>query len=122
MSGSVGLTTLEISAPVNVEKLSKTETAVSSQGTDRYCSCSRCCFICFYAICFSVLKDTRYWNENTLDAIMEKSNQLHENILMLKEHCTLDDLPNSLAEDVARIEARFNVAYKTGKKSKNRYF
>ena len=122
ISESVGLTTPEISAPVNIENLNKTEITVSSHGNDTSCSCSRCCFICFYAICFSVLKDMRHWNENTLDAIIEKSYQLHDNILMLKEECMVSDLPNSLAIDVASIEARFNVAYRAKKRSKNRYF
>ena len=32
--------------------------------------------------------------------------------MMLKEHCTVSDLPNSLAIDVATIQTRFNVLYK----------
>ena len=59
MSGRVGLTAPEISPPVNIEKFNKTEITVSSQGNDTVCSCSRarCCFICFYAICFSALRE-----------------------------------------------------------------
>ena len=35
---------------------------------------------------------------------------------MLKEHCTVSDLPTSLAIDVANIEASFNVVYIGGRK------
>ena len=40
---------------------------------------------------------------------------------MLKEHCTVSDLPTCLAIDVANIEARFNVVYK-GKKEQESLF
>ena len=79
-----------------------------------FCSCRECCFVCFYAICFSILKEIRYWNENTLAAIIENSNYVHEK-MMLKEHCTVSDLPTSLGIDVANIKANINVVYK-GKK------
>ena len=115
-TGSVGLTRREISLPVNIENLNGNQ--INSVGS---LECSRCCFICFYAICFSVLKEIRYWNENTLDAIIEKSNQLHEGI-MFKEHCTVSDLPDSLAIDVANIEARFNVVYKETKREQESLF
>ena len=115
-AGTVGLSTREISLPANIENLNGNQiNLVGSPESDTYCSCARCCFICFYAICFSVLKEIRYWNENTLDAIIEKSNQLHESI-MLKDHCTVSDLPNCLAIDVANITASFNVVYKETKK------
>jgi len=123
VSGSVGLTTTEISPPVNIEDLNRNDLiSDSSLESDRLiCSCTRCCFICFYAISFSILKEIRYWNENTLDAIIENSNQLHEN-MMLKENCTVSDLPNSLAIDVANIEARFNVVYKGRKQEQESLF
>ena len=121
-TGNVDLTRREISLPVNIENLNVNQiNSVGSQESDTFCSCPGCCFICFYAICFSVLKDIRYWNENTLDAIIEKSNQLHESI-MLKEHCTVSDLPDSLTIDVANIEARFNVVYKETKKEQESLF
>ena len=123
VTASVGQTTPEISPPVNIENLNGIELVSDSslQSDTLLCSCTRCCFICFYAICFSILKEIRYWNENTLDAIIENSNQLHEN-MMLKEQCTVSDLPNSLAIDVANIEARFNVVYKVIKKGKESLF
>lgn len=123
VTGCVGLTTPEISPSVNIENLKRNELiSDSSQESDTlFCSCTRCCFNCFYAICFSILKEIRYWNENTLDAIIENSNQLHEN-MMLKEHCTVSDLPNSLAIDVATIEARFSVVYKGRKKEQESLF
>ena len=114
-TGSVGLTRREISLPVN------NLVGSPESESDTFCSCARCCFICFYAICFSVLKEIRYWNENTLDAILEKSNQLHESI-MLKEHCRVSDLPDSLTIDVANIKARFNVVYKETKKEQESSF
>ena len=40
---------------------------------------------------------------------------------MLKEHCTVSDLPTCLAIDVANIEARFNVVCK-GKKGQESLF
>ena len=40
---------------------------------------------------------------------------------MLKEHCTVSDLPTCLAIDVANIEARFNVVCK-GKKEQESLF
>ena len=123
VTGSVGLTTSETSPPVNFENSNRNELISDSslESDTLLCSCTRCCFICFYAICFSILKEIRYWNENTLDAIIENSNQLHENI-MLKEHCTVSDLPNSLAIDVANIEARFNEVYKGRKKEQESLF
>ena len=58
---------------------------------------------------FLNLKGTSLLEEATLDAIIENSSQLHEN-MMLKEHCMVSDLPNSpLAIDVANVEAHFNV-------------
>ena len=122
VTGSVDLTTPKFSPPVNIENLNRNELIgdSSSESDTLFCSCTRCCFICFYAICFSILKEIRYWNETTLDAIIENSNQLHEN-MMLKEHCTVSDLPTSLAIDVANIEARFNVVYK-GKKEQESLF
>ena len=62
-----------------------------------------------------------YWNESTLNAIIENGNHLHEN-MMLKEHCTVSDLPTSLAIDVANIEASFNVVYKARKKEQQSLF
>ena len=123
VTGSVGLTIPEGSPPVNIENLHRNELiSDSSLGSDTlFCSCTRCCFICFYAICFSILKELRYWNETTLDSIIENSNQLHEN-MMLKEHCMVSDLPNSLAIDVANIEAHFNVVYKGRKKEQETLF
>ena len=41
---------------------------------------------------------------------------------MLKEHCTVSDLPTSLAIDTALIEARFNVVYKGRKKEQESLF
>ena len=41
---------------------------------------------------------------------------------MLKEHCTVSDLPDSLTIDVANIEARFNVVYKETKKERESLF
>ena len=77
VTASVGPTALEISPPVNSENLNRNELILdSSLESDKLiCSCTRCCFICFYAICFSILKEIRYWNENTLDAIIENSEQ-----------------------------------------------
>ena len=123
VTASVGPTALEISPLVNSEHLNRNELILdSSLESDKLiCSCTRCCFICFYAICFSILKEIRYWNENTLDAIIENSEQLHEN-MMLKEHCTVSDLPNSLAIDVANIEVRLNVVYKGRKKEQESLF
>ena len=110
VTGSVVLMTPEASPPVNIENLHRNELISDSslESDTLFCSCTRCCFICFYAICFSILKELRYWNETTLDAIIENSSQLHEN-MMLKEHCMVSDLPNSLAIDVANVEAHFNV-------------
>ena len=111
-----GQITRKASVQVNTENLNRTELISDSLlEIDRlFCSCRECCFVCFYAICFSILKEIRYWNENTLAAIIENSNYVHEK-MMLKEHCTVSDLPTSLAIDIANIEANFNVVYK-GKK------
>ena len=118
-------TTLEACVPVNIENLNRTELiSDSSLGSDTatlFCSCGGCCFVCFYAICFSILKEINYWNENTLDAIIENSNYIHEN-MMLKEHCTVSDLPTSLVIDVANIEASFNVVYKGREKKQESLF
>ena len=110
MTGSVVLMTPEASPSVNIENLHRNELISDSslESVTLFWSCKRCCCICFYAICFSILKELRYWNEATLDAIIENSSQLHEN-MMLKEHCTVSDLSNSHAIDVANVEAHFNV-------------
>ena len=123
VTGSVGLTIPEISPPVNIQNLNRNDLICDSslESNTLICSCTRCCFICFYAICFSILKEIRYWNENTLDAIIENSNQLHEN-MRLKEHCTVSDLPNCVAIDFATIKARFNVVYKGRKKEEESLF
>ena len=57
-AGTVGLLTRKISLPANIEKLNGNhKNLVGSPESDTYCSCARCCFICFYAIYFSVLKE-----------------------------------------------------------------
>ena len=101
---------------VDTENLNRTELISDGplENDTLFCSCTECCFVCFYAICFSILKEIRYWNENTLDAIIENSNHVHEK-MMLKQHCTVSDLPTCLAIDVANIEASFNLVY-NGKK------
>ena len=105
MTGSVVLMTPEASPSVNIENLHRNELISDSslESDTLFWSCKRCC-----CICFSILKELRYWNEATLDAMIENSSQLHEN-MMLKEHCTVSDLPNSHAIDVANVEAHFNV-------------
>ena len=110
-------TTPKACVPVNTENLNGTKLISNSslESDMLFCSCRECCFVCFYAICFSILKGISYWNENTLDAIIENSNHLHEN-MMLKEHCTVSDRPTFLAIDVANIEASCNVVYKGRKK------
>ena len=120
---SLSLTTPEISFAVNFQNLNRNELVSDSslENDSLFCSCTRCCFTCFYAVCFSMIKEIRYWNENTLDSIIENSNQLHEN-MVLKEHCTVSDLPNCLAIDVANIEANFNVVYKGIKKQQESLF
>ena len=64
-----GQITREASMQVDSENLNKTELISDSPlEIDRlFCSCTECCFVCFYAICFSILKEIRYWNESTLD-------------------------------------------------------
>ena len=59
VTGSVGLTTTEISPPVNIENLNRNELiSYSSLESDAlFWSCTQCCFICFHAICFSIFKD-----------------------------------------------------------------
>ena len=113
MTGSVDLTTPDASTSVNIDSLNRNEYS-SLESDTLFCSCTRCCFTCFYAICFSILKEIRDWNDSTLDAIIENSNQLHEN-MMLKEHCMVSDLPI----DAANVEARFNVVYKRKKEQES---
>ena len=123
VTGSVGVTALKISPPVNIENSNRNELISDSspENDGLFCSCTRCCFICFYAICFSILKEIRNWNENTLDSIIENGKHLHKN-MKLKRHCTISDLPNSLVIDVANIEVCFNVVYKGRKKEQESLF
>ena len=116
-------TTLKACVPVNTENLNRTEliSDTSLESDTLLCSRGGCCFVCFYAICFSILKEISYWNENTLDAILENSNYVHKN-MMLKEHCTVSDLPTYLAIDAANIEASVNVVYKGRKKNQQSLF
>ena len=62
VTGSVGLMIPEGSPPVNIENLHRNEILSdnSLESDTLFCSCTRCCFICFYAICFSILKEARY--------------------------------------------------------------
>ena len=55
-------TTLEACVPVNSENLNRTELILdSSLESDRlFCSSGECCFVCFYAICFSILRKISY--------------------------------------------------------------
>ena len=113
----------EACPPVNIENLNRTELISDSslESETSFCSCTGCCFICFYAICFSILKEINYWNENTLEAMIENSNNVHKS-MMFSEHCTVSDLPNSLAIDVANIEASFNEVYQIRKKEQESLF
>ena len=72
MTESVVLMTPEASPSVNIENLHRNELISDSslESDTLFWSCKRCCFICLYAICFSILKELRYWNEATLDAII----------------------------------------------------
>ena len=80
LTGSDCQTTPEACPPVNIENLNRTELIADSslESDTSFCSCTGCCFICFYAICFSILKEINYWNENILDAIIENSNKEHD--------------------------------------------
>ena len=124
VTGSVGVTALKISPPVNIKNSNRNELNSNSspENAGLFCSCTQCCFICFYAICFSILKEVRYWNENTLDSIIESGKHLHDNKLMLKQHCTISDLPNFVVIDVVNIEVCFNVVYKGRQKEQESLF
>ena len=56
-----------------------------------------------------------------MDAIIENSNNVHKS-MMFSEHCTVSDLPNYLAIDVANIEASFNEVYQGRKKEQELLF
>ena len=58
---------------INTDNLNRSELISdnSLESNTLFCSCRGCCFVCLNAICFSILKEISYWNENTLDAIVE---------------------------------------------------
>ena len=61
VTGSFGLTIPEGCPPANTENLHRNELISDSslESDTLFCSCTRCCFICFYAICFSILKEMK---------------------------------------------------------------
>ena len=78
---------------------------------DTPCSCKNCCVVSYYAICFSVLKTTPKWNDNTLEAVIENANLQYEK-LGLKRHCVVSDLPSPLTIHDASVNVDFSTVYK----------
>ena len=70
--------------------------------------CKECCLVCFYVVCFSVRKQVGFWNEEMLDAFIERGKQVYGE-LKLKECCMFANLPNVVKIDVAKVKVSFNV-------------
>jgi len=55
MTRDVNLGTADVATPFNTDVVKE----IRLPEADAPCSCQNCCVICYYAICFSVLKTTR---------------------------------------------------------------
>ena len=72
------------------------------------CSCKRCCAICLYSLCFSVIKSCRYWNSDTLNAVIEYGNAFYMK-LNVDKHLMLNDLPNKVNICGADVDVVFTA-------------
>ena len=67
------------------------------------CSCKECCAISFYAICFSTLLSSVYWNCDTVESIIENGKLFYQKYYFGK-HPFISDLPNNLDIDTAHVD------------------
>ena len=77
------------------------------QGRDICCCCKNCCFVCVYAICFSVIKGTRYWDEETLESLIENGNEAYERVKK-DRHSMLCDVANGVTISGATLTVGLN--------------
>ena len=67
----------------------------------------RCCFICLYALCFSVIKQIKFWNNETLESIISHAENEFKN-LPIKKDCNIFDIANPVIIQGAPVEVSFN--------------
>ena len=67
----------------------------------------RCCFICLYALCFSVIKQIKFWNNETLESIISHAENEFKN-LAIKKDCNIFDIANPVIIQGAPVEVSFN--------------
>ena len=64
--------------------------------------CTQCCAIAVYAVCDSVINTCGYWTSGTISVLVSNRNTLY-NVMGVKRHIMLVDLPQSVSISVAEI-------------------
>ena len=59
---------VEIDSVADIENLNESGMSCTYRN-DTVSFCKECCFVCFYVVCFSVMQQVGFWNEEMLDTI-----------------------------------------------------
>ena len=76
---------------------------------DNLNSSIQCYAICFYCICFSVIKPCIYWNDLALNAIAEHGNFFYQATLNDGRKFTCDKLPSTVNIYGANVDVVFGT-------------
>ena len=91
-----------------IDGLNSTAGCCSGQSTStnkqmNLCPCKECCAISFYAVCFSTIKSCTYWNNDTVESIIENGKSFYQKYYFGK-HTFISDLPNKLDINSGHID------------------
>ena len=66
------------------------------------------CAICFYCICFSIIKPCSYWKSVTLEAVVEHGNIFYKENLDISNQPTINELPSRLKIYDANVDVKYS--------------
>ena len=66
------------------------------------------CAICFYCVCFSIIKPCSYWKSFTLEAVVEHGNIFYKENLDTSNQFTIDGLPLRLKIYDADVDVKYS--------------
>ncbi|CAH3135377.1 unnamed protein product, partial [Pocillopora meandrina] len=71
-------------------------------------SFKKSCAICFYCVCFSIIKPCSYWKSFTLEAVVEHGNIFYKENLDTSNQFTIDGLPLRLKIYDADVDVKYS--------------
>ena len=69
------------------------------------------CAICFYCICFSIIKPCSYWKSVTLEAVVEHGDIFYKESFDISNQSTINELPCSLKIYDADIAVKYSAKH-----------